>query len=651
MYLRRHAGMVWLSFVLASGLGAQAPLRVASLALEGEGLAWSLLVPNVGSSLRVRRPDGQVFQRYFPLGARPEFGGGSLQDGQYVYELALHQPLQPRNGSGDHLDGREGDSGYAAPQVVRLSGAFRVQGGAILSPTTEPSREVPQSPGPAPARPVSKSRGTLERDVVTADDAIITGSLCVGFDCVDNENFGFTTLKLKENNLRILFEDTSSTAGFPSTDWQLTANDSALGGLNRFSLEDITGAKIPFTVEAGAPTNALYIDDGGRMGFGTSVPVLPMHQVYGNTPALRLDQSAAGGWTPQVWDVAGNESNFFIRDVTGGSLLPFRIKPGAPTNSLYLDAAGNVGLGTASPGSRLTLADGDIKLQGAGAIEFPDGTRMTTASVASAAVTSLNGVSGDVNVVAAAPLTLSTAGNTLTLGASLPPSVGSLNGLTGPVQLEAMAPLAVATAGNVVRLSVTVPTAVSSLNGLTGPVLLAGGENVQVASSGNTISVSAPAPGEEGALQLAAITGQPDPATAASLRLEGTVVRPYSFLTPVTVSLRYAVPSVPNLAVQGRPVRAFKVRYQDSDGAGTSAQVVLRLHRSDMDGEGDEVVWSFDSNQHPATGQNLHTVEVTDRSPGTDFHFARYAYWLEASLSKRGLEKCGFSQIRMLKVR
>ncbi len=36
----------------------------------------------------------------------------------------------------------------------------------------------------------------------------------------------------------------------------------------------------------------------------------------GDTPAWRLEQTAAGGFTAQTWDVAGNEANFFVRDVT-----------------------------------------------------------------------------------------------------------------------------------------------------------------------------------------------------------------------------------------------------------------------------------------------------------------------------------------------
>ncbi|MBM4255389.1 MAG: hypothetical protein FJ147_05770 [Deltaproteobacteria bacterium] len=95
----------------------------------------------------------------------------------------------------------------------------------------------------------------LWADQVVADDQIVQGSTCVGFDCVNNESFGFDTIRLKENNLRIKFDDTSTAAGDPSVDWQLTANDSASGGANKFSIEDIANAKVPFTILGGAPTN------------------------------------------------------------------------------------------------------------------------------------------------------------------------------------------------------------------------------------------------------------------------------------------------------------------------------------------------------------------------------------------------------------
>src|SRR5207237_6713662 len=111
-------------------------------------------------------------------------------------------------------------------------------------------------------------------DQVIPDDLIVQGSLCVGLDCVNNESFGFDTIRLKENNTRIKFDDTSTSPGFPANDWQLTANDSASGGASKFSIEDISGAKVPFTVTAGAPTNSLFVAFSGKLGLRTATPVL-----------------------------------------------------------------------------------------------------------------------------------------------------------------------------------------------------------------------------------------------------------------------------------------------------------------------------------------------------------------------------------------
>lgn len=186
-------------------------------------------------------------------------------------------------------------------------------------------------------------------DQVILDDLIVDGSACIGFDCVNGESFGFDTIRIKENNLRIKAQDTSNSGSFPSNDWQITFNDSTNGGQNKFSIDDIDGGRTPFTIEASAPSHSLYVDDGGRLGLGTSIPVVDVHVVSGNTPTLRLEQNGSSGFSPQTWDVAGNETNFFIRDVTNGSTLPIRLRPSAPTSAIDIEGTGNIGIGTASP--------------------------------------------------------------------------------------------------------------------------------------------------------------------------------------------------------------------------------------------------------------------------------------------------------------
>ncbi len=83
--------------------------------------------------------------------------------------------------------------------------------------------------------------------------------------------------------------------------------------------------------------------------------MVELHVKDGDSPTLRLEQDGSSGFTPQTWDLAGNETNFFIRDVTNGSKLPFRIRPGAPDSAIDIASTGNVGIGTASPAEELTV--------------------------------------------------------------------------------------------------------------------------------------------------------------------------------------------------------------------------------------------------------------------------------------------------------
>ncbi len=186
-------------------------------------------------------------------------------------------------------------------------------------------------------------------DIVHNDDVIINNSsLCVGFDCVNGESFGSDTVRLKENNLRIHFADTSNSLSFASNDWRIVVNGENNGDPNYFSIEDATAGRRVFTVEAGARANALVVEASGEIGIGTENPVAELHAVTGDTPTLRLEQDTSSGFAAQTWDVAGNETSFFVRDASNGSTLPLRIFPGSASGRLAIRGQ-NVGVGTISP--------------------------------------------------------------------------------------------------------------------------------------------------------------------------------------------------------------------------------------------------------------------------------------------------------------
>jgi hypothetical protein len=338
-------------------------LSVGLMVLAGSAIAANRLaleVPARASSamIRVVAPDGSVSEHRYAKPAEAatvdlrSLLGASAVDGSYRYEINYGQTLDKALAQAALDARRDGSSVAGLPEALQpVSGSFLVSGGQIKSDALiESDQDSGVSTAPEP------------NDQVIADDLIVQGSACIGQDCVNNESFGFDTIRIKENNTRIKFEDTS-VGSFPSTDWQLTANDSASGGQEKFSIEDITAATVPVTVEGGTPTNALYIDSTARIGLRTSTPVLDLHIATSNTPGVRLEQTNAGGFNAQTWDMAGNESNFFVRDVTSGSLLPFRIRPGAPTSSIDINANGNVGIGTASPQAKLHV-NGDAYIAG-----------------------------------------------------------------------------------------------------------------------------------------------------------------------------------------------------------------------------------------------------------------------------------------------
>jgi hypothetical protein len=373
-------------------LSASPALTAESAAVEGDiALVLSSQALTVESgkpyerlTLRVSGPDGAVFERSFTDQAPVlhladlEAALGELTDGSYLYEVVLTPRLSAADRAAlqqSRATGQPLSAAFKAELSGNVSsGGFLVQGGAFVVGGAEEELR-----GAVPAAGDAVRSGGVSVPVpggpdfiqVINMDLIVQGSECVGIDCTSGESFGFDTIRLKENNLRIKFEDTSA-GTFPSTDWQLTANDSANGGANRFSIEDITAARVPFTITGGAPTNSMFVDSTGRVGFRTSTPVLDLHVATGNTPALRLEQNSSSGFTAQTWDVAGNEANFFIRDVTNGSRLPFRIRPGAPTSSLDIAADGDLGIGTSSPSNSVHVlrSDATARLQ----VEETNGT-------------------------------------------------------------------------------------------------------------------------------------------------------------------------------------------------------------------------------------------------------------------------------------
>ena len=374
-------------------------IKVANLRAEGMAVRFDSAISFTNATLTISAPDGNVYRREFAAGASPSFAlldktGAALGNGQYTYEIRftttqmrdLKDMMAASSDGAGSAGGAEDENGRTnhtrlSVQSVVQSGSFAVQNGNLyvgneIEPTSgrtsstkslEKDPQQQRSAGVLSGNTVTRLRNHRASlfsmpDQVIPDDLIVQGSACIGLDCVNNESFGFDTIRLKENNTRISFNDTSTGAGFPTNDWTIRANSSASGGASFLAFVDRGASEngdevgtIVFEVDAGAPANALKVASTGKVGLRTSTPVLDLHIATSDTPAHRLEQTSAGGFTAQTWDIAGNEANFFVRDVTGGSRLPFRIRPGAPTSSIDISATGNVGFSTASPSNQITV--------------------------------------------------------------------------------------------------------------------------------------------------------------------------------------------------------------------------------------------------------------------------------------------------------
>ena len=118
-------------------------------------------------------------------------------------------------------------------------------------------------------------------------------------------------------------------------------------------------------------------------------------------------------------------------DVASGSLTNATAIGGgavvSQSNSVVLGNNANVGIGTSAPTAKLEVV-GDAKVSGAGnGVIFPDGTKQTTAATgAGTVVTSVNGLNNAVTLAAGPNVTITPAGNTLTIAAASSPA-GILN--------------------------------------------------------------------------------------------------------------------------------------------------------------------------------------------------------------------------------
>ena len=130
-------------------------------------------------------------------------------------------------------------------------------------------------------------------------------------------------------------------------------------------------------------TERMRIDSSGNVGIGTSSPANRLHIAGSPGTLLRLDGGAGGTGTRDIFFSEFDTAAYggIIRYDSAADLFTF----GTVENSTVINAinvprsTGNVGIGTTSPGQKLTVA-GTIETT-SGGVKYPDGTTQTTGAL------------------------------------------------------------------------------------------------------------------------------------------------------------------------------------------------------------------------------------------------------------------------------
>jgi hypothetical protein len=205
---------------------------------------------------------------------------------------------------------------------------------------------------------------------------------------------GFT--KVSGDNFVYVATDATSAAGVyfynVSGGWYI--NSTADGYLNFY---DVINSKLPFNIEKGCDDYLLYLKAGegtaSTVGIGTNDPTYLLHVYKTSSNEMMLEcptaNSTAGysikndavNWRMEVAGSGGTAADEFrIVDITN-SKGPLAIAPSAPSNSIYIDANGRVGIGTNTMGTQMVVkstasndsiinVDSALKTNGASAIDL-----------------------------------------------------------------------------------------------------------------------------------------------------------------------------------------------------------------------------------------------------------------------------------------
>jgi len=152
----------------------------------------------------------------------------------------------------------------------------------------------------------------------------------------------------------------TATSGYSIRQGNADANDFRIFEGSKIKLNINTGGDISFYEDTGTTPKLFWDASAESLGLGTSTPSASYSidavkgiRSSGAAPNFTLQETDTGN---QTWLMASYGGSFAIRDTTvSGTSYPFKIEAATPNNTLYLNSAGNAGIGTSNPASNLHL--------------------------------------------------------------------------------------------------------------------------------------------------------------------------------------------------------------------------------------------------------------------------------------------------------
>jgi hypothetical protein len=312
----------------------KSPSPLVEMSVSPARIDWHPAVDAQRWILTVSGPDELFLRREIKRGKAPflniiDSEGDRLPNGLYAWELKAVSkgPAESR----------------------RESGSFSIQDGSFVEALQ--GEDAPKPP----------LVSTTAKDLIENGNLVVKGRACIGGSC-SNSDANIDVLKLKATHPAILFDEVG-VLDIASLDWALLANPS---DTDQFSIASNDGSSTltPFTLTGGAPDNSLFVSATGKVGLGTASPDNQLHVTCSGAgeTCTKVENSSATGFSGfEFTDEAGTTLANIAHD-NSGNTFRFNVINNEPmvflTNSserMRVTSAGNVGIGTTSPGSKLDI--------------------------------------------------------------------------------------------------------------------------------------------------------------------------------------------------------------------------------------------------------------------------------------------------------